>query len=162
MGRRRDNEDMMADAFGLSAVWTRFYPHHVLRNPTCDRSIVWNFDPKNTKLQRFIETLRGSHATRLGTRSTFDTSEELIVEDQIAIQLSYLAPYAALNFEIFNPEIDAQLLSSVRTLLSDHGYRVLSNAQLRAPVSWFVECEVSVWEALFVPDEATVLLEDAA
>lgn len=126
-----------------------FYPGGELISPWENRSIRYEHDSKNVALRAIVAELEQiDKNTRPGTRGRYDVSEELEVGEH-KLQLSYLGPFAALDYEeeLFEDEAAAK----IRAALERHGVRLLSHAELIERVP---SLDATVWDCLFVIPEA--------
>ena len=134
----------------VEATIAHFYPERRLVNPVKNRAIVWSYDPKSTTLKAIITEL----SARAGTRGSYDLSEELEI-GALRLQLSYLGPYAALNYRITSDVdldgalVDRQAATDVRRILEKHGVQVLTSSELDEHAPW-IATYATVWDCLFV------------
>lgn len=131
-----------------------FYPRRALSSPLLDDGIAWSWDADNAILKALLsdlEALDGDLAP--GTRGGYDVSEELIAFGDVRVQLSYLGPFAAIDYgtkplpRAERPEFVARVRDALRT----HGYLVLSQTELDEEVPWIHHGGATVWACLFVP-----------
>jgi hypothetical protein len=138
----------------VEATIAHFYPERRLANPSGNRAIVWSYDPKNTTLKAIVSELEALAPTRAGTRGRYDLSEELEI-GALRLQLSYLGPYAALNYGITSDVdldgalVDRQAASDVRRILDRHRVQLLTTSELDEQVPW-IGTYATVWNCLFV------------
>lgn len=125
-----------------------FYPGGKLISPRENRSIRYEHDPKNVTLRAIVAELEAiDKNTRPGTRGRYDLSEELELGEH-KLQLSYLGPYAALDYE--EDPFEDETAAKIRAVLERHGVRLLAHAELdeRVPA-----LDATVWDCLFVLPE---------
>jgi len=134
----------------VAATIAHFYPDRRLADPTENRAIVWSYDPKSTTLKAIVSELQA----RAGTRGGYDLSEELEI-GALRLQLSYLGPYAALNYGIASDVdldgtiVDRQAASDVRRILEKHRVQLLTASELDERAPW-IATYATVWDCLFV------------
>jgi hypothetical protein len=139
-----------------------YYPQRALVSPLDDESINWDYDSEYRNLKGLLADLEAmDSAMRPGTRGAYDISEELVVFESIRLQVSYIGPFAAMNYGLPS-ELDESgraNLKSVQDALTKHGFQVLNDDALGEPVPWIQQgahtgSNATVWNCLFVHPEA--------
>ncbi len=131
-----------------------FYPRRALVSPWEDPSVVWSYDPKGVISKAIVRDLESlDPGTRPGTRGEYDLSEELEI-GAIRLQLSYLGPFAALDYRLaVEVDLDGHPLDrragDVRRILERHDTLVLSTGELEERADW-IRNHATVWDCLFV------------
>jgi hypothetical protein len=135
----------------------KFYPKQALASPLTDTSITWSYDPKYEQLKALLTELRGLDSeAHAGTRVTFDISEEVVLRENVHVYLSYLGPFAAINFGLAVEwdESQQECARAVERALARHKYTLLDDAELEEGVAWIVSRTGGnaprVWDCLFV------------
>jgi len=135
----------------------KFYPKQVLISPLSDPSVNWAYDPKYEKLKALLTELREMDSTaHPGTRPNFDISEEVVLLDNIHIYLSYLGPFAAINYgdDLELDESQQEAVRAVERLLARHKVTLLDDGELDESVAWITAGTTGrharVWDCLFV------------
>lgn len=130
-----------------------FYPKGALTSPLDDPTIDWTWDPRNEVLKALLADLQAiDPEVRPGTRGDYVISEEQIVGDDLRIQLSYLGPYAALNYRA-DRDLDEdrrERLRRVEKVLEKHGYLLIREDDLEERVPWIRHGgPATAWNCLF-------------
>ncbi|MEL6183474.1 MAG: hypothetical protein AAFU79_02545 [Myxococcota bacterium] len=129
-----------------------FYPQRALCSPLDDPSIVWPWDPSHQCLRATVEALRSlDPSLRPGTRGQLEVSEELVLGDGVRIQLSFLSPFAAVDFDRMRPLADRSVTPKAVSVIESFGYTVLSDEELRASARGIQVGSARVWDCLFAP-----------
>lgn len=131
-----------------------YYPRRRLEPPSANTAVGWEHDPGLRKLREVTRELEKIHApVHKGARGGLEVSEEWIVGGRLRVQLSYLGPYAALNFghaEALDEDL-SRLYEAVERALGKHGVTVLNLGELEASVPWIDGARATVWSCLFDP-----------
>lgn len=138
----------------LERIVMHYYPRRRLEAPSANAGVRWEHDPGLRKLRDVTRELEKIHATvHKGARGGLEVSEEWIVGGRLRVQLSYLGPYAALNFgysETLDEDL-SRLYEAVERALGKHGVAVLNREELEERVPWIDGGRANVWSCLFDP-----------
>jgi hypothetical protein len=137
---------------------THYYPRRALVSPLDDASITWEYDPKYETLKAVLADLKQlDPELRPGTRASYDVSEEVILFDRLHLQLSYVGPFAALNYRVEEEtdEVDQERSRRIREVVERHGLRLLESQELGEAVPWIQHglpsgTTATVWDCLFL------------
>lgn len=138
-----------------------YYPERALVSPLENESVDWDYDPDYSNLKRILGELKAIDPDlRAGTRGRYDISEELILFGKLRLQVSYIGPFAALNYGVERDldEDDRERLHRVERVLEKHGVLLLRPTDLDETVPWIQHGTESgraatVWNCLFVHPE---------
>ena len=131
-----------------------YYPQRALTSPLQNPGVSWDYDPEYKTLKAIMADLKKAGGVRPGTRGKYDVSEELIVEDAVRVQLSYLGPYAAIDYKLADEtdEDRRAVARAVKKVLDKHGVLVLADDALEEGVPWIQHgAPATVWKCLFAP-----------
>jgi hypothetical protein len=138
-----------------------YYPKRALVSPLDDTDIRWDYDSDHKILKAILGELgKLDPELKQGTRGSAEISEELLLLDgELRLQLSYLAPYAVWNFEAEgdpNEEV-REVRRRAEQILKKHGVAVLQSEELVESVPWIqhglaVGRLATVWNCLFERD----------
>jgi hypothetical protein len=137
-----------------------YYPQRALVSPLDNADIHWDYDTDNRSLKALLVELENlDPEMRPGTRGSYDISEELVLFSRIRLQVSYIGPFAALNYGLPQDldEDGRERVRRVESLLSKHGFQVLNDETLDQVVPWIqqgVATTATVWNCLFVHPDA--------
>jgi hypothetical protein len=141
---------------GIEKTVMQYYPERLLASPLDNERIRWDYDPNHALLKKVVAALSRIDPTlRAGSRGDYVISEEVVLLDGIKLQLSYLGPYAALNYGAKQPlsHKDAVVVEKVRTVLNEHNITLLSENDLNEASTWIRgthdEKAITVWNCLF-------------
>jgi hypothetical protein len=136
-----------------------YYPQRALVSPIDNDTVTWDWDPSYTVLKAILAQLEGMDPTmRPGTRASYDISEEVVLGGKIHLQLSYIGPYAAIDYGLEREEDDEdtrEMKRRVEKTLETHGVDVLSTLELEEKAPWIqhgleAKRPATVWQCLFL------------
>lgn len=138
-----------------------YYPQRALVSPLDDENINWDYDSDYRTLKALLAELKTlDPELKPGTRGSYDISEELLVFGRIRLQVSYIGPFAAVNYGVGESldEATRANLRDVERLLDKHGFQLLKDEALDETVPWIQHgtnkgSETTVWHCLFVHPE---------
>lgn len=137
-----------------------YYPTRALVSPLENEGIAWEYDSDNSTLKSLVADLKDlDPELRPGTRGRYDISEELLLFGGMRLQLSYIGPFAALNYGV-EADLDEDQREYVRRIekaLDAHGIMLLEESELSEMVPWIQQGargSATVWNCLFVHPEA--------
>lgn len=139
-----------------------YYPQRALVSPLEDENIHWDYDSDYRSLKALLSDLEKlDPKLRPGTRGSYDISEELVLFERVRVQVSYIGPFAALNYGI-GADLDEEGRANVREierLLAKHGFQILNDEALDEVVPWIQHgthtgSQATVWNCLFVHPES--------
>jgi hypothetical protein len=134
----------------------RFYPGRALVSPI-ETKVPWDYDPNFVVLKAVLaELTQLDSKLQPGTRGRYEVSEEVVLFGVFRVQLSYLGPYAALNYAtaVSPDEATRERSSAIETILRRNGLSVLDTEQLDEVVPWVQGPRVAtLWKCLFQPRE---------
>lgn len=139
-----------------------YYPQRALVSPLDDENIAWDYDSDYRSLKALLSELEAIDTNlRPGTRGSYDISEELVLFGAIRLQVSYIGPFAALNYGLHSDldENGRANLRAVEGLLAKHGFQILNDEALDEVVPWIQHgthtgSQATVWNCLFVHPDA--------
>lgn len=139
-----------------------YYPQRALVSPLDNENITWDYDADNRVLKALLADLKDMDPKmRPGTRGAYDISEELVMHDSIRLQVSYIGPFAALNYGLPSDldEAGRANLRAVQKTLEKHGFQILNDEPLGEVVPWIQHgvhtgSNATVWNCLFVHPDA--------
>lgn len=139
-----------------------YYPQRALVSPLENENISWDYDSEYRSLKGLLADLEAlDPKMRPGTRGAYDISEELVLFGSIRLQVSYIGPFAALNYGLPSDldEAGRANLRAIEKLLTKHGFQTLNDEALEEVVPWIqhgVEtgANATVWNCLFVHPDA--------
>lgn len=139
-----------------------YYPERALVSPLQGGRVTWDYDTMFTELKAILAQLKAiDPGMKPGTRGRYDISEEVVLIDTIRVQLSYIGPFAAVNFGVERDldEDEREIVERVQEVLDDRGLFVLEADDLQQSVPWIQRgtprgASATVWNCLFVPPEA--------
>jgi hypothetical protein len=138
-----------------------YYPQRALVSPLENESIRWDYDADYSTLKAVLRELEVlDPQLRSGTRGRYDISEEIVLFDSLRLQLSYIGPYAALDYGLERElgEAERDRRRAVERVLTGHGLSVLGQGDLDEQVPWIQHGTptgiATVWDCLFVHPEA--------
>ncbi len=139
-----------------------YYPNRILRSPLDDGSITWTWDTDHAELKALLRDLEAIDPEMAnGTRCAYDISEELVLQKQIRLQLSYLGPYAAIDHARNADDDDEdrrEVKRRIERALEAHGIELLAEHELDEAAPWIQHGledrrPATVWQCLFLlPD----------
>ncbi|MCB9650463.1 MAG: hypothetical protein H6730_28325 [Deltaproteobacteria bacterium] len=137
-----------------------YYPQRALVSPLDNADISWDYDTDNRSLKALLVDLENLDPDlRPGTRCNYEISEELVLFEKVRLQLSYIGPFAALNYGL-PQDLDEDGRERVRRLesmLAKHGFQILNDDTLDEVVPWIQQGTIqnaTVWNCLFVHPDA--------
>ncbi len=135
----------------------QYFPNRRLESPVGNPRVSWDYDPQYAALKALLAELKAlDPRLQLGTRGQYDLSEEIVLRGELRLQLSYVGPYAALNFRRPSELVEEsrELASRVRALLQRRGVTLLTDEALNEEVPWIIHAsgprKPRVWNCLFV------------
>lgn len=139
-----------------------YYPQRALVSPLENDNVSWDYDADYSTLKSVLGELESlDPEMRPGTRGRYTISEELILFGELRLQVSYIGPYAALNYGLGDDltEDQRERARRVEQILQKHGLLVLRDQELGEGVSWIQQGAINgsgatVWDCLFVHPEA--------
>ena len=131
-----------------------YYPQRALVSPLDNEEIHWDYDSDYRSLKALLADLEKVDPNmRPGTRGGYDISEELVIFGSVRLQVSYIGPFAALNYGLPSAldEDGRERVRRIRGLLDKHGFSVLQTEALDETVPWIQHGHsATVWNCLFV------------
>lgn len=134
-----------------------YYPQRALVSPLENEEINWDYDADYATLKGVLRDLKTVDPDlRPGTRGRYDISEEVVLFDDLRVQLSYIGPFAALNYGLHQDldEDTRERIERIEKILERHGLLLLAEEELDENVPWIQPSAATVWNCLFVHPEA--------
>ena len=134
-----------------------YYPQRALVSPLDNDDINWDYDSDYSTLKGVLRDLKTlDPELRPGTRGRYDISEEVLLFNELRVQLSYIGPFAALNYGLGQDldEDTRERIERIEKILEKHGLVLLAEDELDECVPWIQPSAATVWHCLFVHPEA--------
>ncbi len=134
-----------------------YYPQRALVSPLDNDDINWDYDSDYSTLKGVLRDLKTlDPELRPGTRGRYDISEEVLLFNELRVQLSYIGPFAALNYGLGQDldEDTRERIERIEKILEKHGLVLLAEDELDESVPWIQPSAATVWHCLFVHPEA--------